>query len=75
MQVEVVNELVALGVNPAVQDAVASTPMHVAAGEGHVEAILALQRLVCLIALACSIVSGYTSFCMHEQASAWNGPL
>ena len=45
-QVAVIEELVALGMDAAVHDAVASTPMHVAAGEGHLEAILALQRLV-----------------------------
>ena len=41
-----IQELADLGCSASIQDAVSSTPMHVAAGEGHVDAVLALHRLV-----------------------------
>lgn len=40
--------LVRLGCEATVQDNVASTPLHVAAGEGHLDAIAALVNLVSL---------------------------
>ena len=43
---EAIRTLVRLGCAAAVQDNVASTPLHVAAGEGHLEAIHALVQLV-----------------------------
>lgn len=46
MQVGAIKELVRLGCAVDVKDSVASTPMHVAAGEGHLEAILQLVQLV-----------------------------
>ena len=53
MQVEAIQVLVRLGCEAAVQDNVASTPLHVAAGEGHLEAIQALVKLVRPAAHAC----------------------
>lgn len=47
-QVGALEALVELGCDPKVRDSVASTPMHVAAGEGHIESILKLADLVCL---------------------------
>lgn len=41
-----IRALVALGCSVSVMDSVLSTPIHVAAGEGHNEAVLALQQLV-----------------------------
>lgn len=46
--------LVELGCDPKVRDSVASTPMHVAAGEGHIECILKLVELVRPLALLLS---------------------
>lgn len=46
MQVEAIQLLVKLGCEATVQDNVASTPLHVAAGEGHLDAIMALVNLV-----------------------------
>ena len=46
-QVGALEALVELGCDPKVRDSVASTPMHVAAGEGHIESILKLADLVC----------------------------
>ncbi len=45
-QVEAIKLLVRLGCEATVQDNVASTPLHVAAGEGHLDAIAALVSLV-----------------------------
>jgi Ankyrin repeats (3 copies) len=51
IQVPAIRALVALGCSVAVTDSVLSTPIHVAAGEGHIEAVLALRELVsCLLA-------------------------
>ena len=47
MQVAAIEALIGLGCEVVVQDAVGSTPMHVAAGEGHLEAIQELVRLGC----------------------------
>lgn len=41
-----IRALVALGCSVSVTDSVLSTPIHVAAGEGHSEAVLALRELV-----------------------------
>jgi len=46
LQVPAIRALVALGCSVSVMDSVLSTPIHVAAGEGHNEAVLALQELV-----------------------------
>jgi ankyrin repeat protein len=46
IQVPAIRALVALGCSVAVTDSVLSTPIHVAAGEGHIEAVLALRELV-----------------------------
>ena len=46
-QVAAIEALVGLGCEVAVQDAVGSTPIHVAAGEGHCEAVQELVRLGC----------------------------
>ena len=46
MQVEAIRFLVQAGCPASVQDSVASTPLHIAAGEGHIEAIRVLQSLV-----------------------------
>ena len=70
LQVEAIRTLVRLGCAAAVQDNVASTPLHVAAGEGHLEAIHELVKLVralmralslCTL-LAYSVSAGCTSF-------------
>ena len=45
-QVPAIRALVALGCSVSVTDSVLSTPIHVAAGEGHIEALLALRELV-----------------------------
>lgn len=47
-QVEAIEELVQLGCEADIKDSVSSTPMHVAAGEGHLDAILLLVQLVSL---------------------------
>ena len=44
---EAIKLLVKLGCKVTVQDSVASTPLHVAAGEGNIDAIMALTSLVC----------------------------
>lgn len=46
MQIAVLDALAQLGCDPSVKDSVSSTPMHVAAGEGHIQAILKLIELV-----------------------------
>lgn len=46
VQVVAIETLVDLGCNVSVKDSVNSTPVHVAAGEGHMEAVAALHRLV-----------------------------
>lgn len=46
-QVAAIEALISLGCEVVVQDAVGSTPLHVAAGEGHLGAISALVRLGC----------------------------
>lgn len=46
MQVVAIETLVDLGCHVSVKDSVNSTPVHVAAGEGHLEAVAALHRLV-----------------------------
>lgn len=46
MQVEAMRYLVKAGCPADVQDNVASTPLHIAAGEGHTEAIRVLVSLV-----------------------------
>ena len=46
LQIAVLDTLAQLGCDPSVKDSVSSTPMHVAAGEGHIEAILKLVALV-----------------------------
>lgn len=47
LQVAAIEALISLGCEVVVQDAVGSTPLHVAAGEGHLDAIGALVRLGC----------------------------
>ena len=44
VQVEAIRFLVQAGCSASVQDSVASTPLHIAAGEGHIEAIRVLKR-------------------------------
>ena len=51
-QIAVLDTLAQLGCDPSVKDSVSSTPMHVAAGEGHIEAILKLVALVSNAVLA-----------------------
>ena len=46
-QAEAIEALVGMGCEVDVQDAVGSTPLHVAAGEGHLEPIRTLVRLGC----------------------------
>ncbi len=46
VQVPAIQALVALGCPVAVQDSVNSTPVHVAAGEGNLAAVVELCRLV-----------------------------
>ena len=46
MQVSSIEALVQLGCEAAVPDSMAQTPLHVAAAEGHMDAIHALVRLV-----------------------------
>ena len=46
VQVEAIRFLVQAGCPASVQDSVASTPLHIAAGEGHIEAITILASLV-----------------------------
>ena len=46
VQVEAIQFLVQAGCPANVQDSVASTPVHIAAGEGHIEAIRVLKSLV-----------------------------
>lgn len=50
-QVPAIQALVALGCQVSVQDSVNSTPLHVAAGEGHLAAVIELCRLVSLLCL------------------------
>ena len=45
-QVDAIRVLLELGADPTARDSEDSTPMHAAAGEGHVEAIQALAQLV-----------------------------
>ncbi len=52
LQIAVLDTLAQLGCDPSVKDSVSSTPMHVAAGEGHIEAILKLVALVSSAVLA-----------------------
>ena len=52
-QVDAIRFLVQAGCPASVQDNVASTPLHIAAGEGHIEAIRVLKSLV--ITFAASI--------------------
>lgn len=57
-QIAVLDALAQLGCDPSVKDSVSSTPMHVAAGEGHIQAILKLIELVRhRHASACSLYS------------------
>ena len=49
VQVEAIQFLVQAGCPASVQDSVASTPLHIAAGEGHIEAIRVLKALVSFI--------------------------
>ena len=49
VQVEAIRFLVQAGCPASVQDSVASTPLHIAAGEGHIEAIRVLKSLVSVI--------------------------
>lgn len=42
-----IEALISLGCEVVVPDAVGSTPIHVAAGEGHLEAVQELVRLGC----------------------------
>ena len=51
MQIAVLDALAQLGSDPCGKDSVSSTPTHVAAGEGHIEAILKLVALVSLSVL------------------------
>lgn len=51
MQVEAIRFLVQAGCSASVQDSVASTPLHIAAGEGHIEAIKVLKSLVNIIVI------------------------
>lgn len=46
-----------LGCEVVVQDAVGSTPIHVAAGEGHLEAIKELVRLGCSSQGVCGLLA------------------
>lgn len=55
-QVEAIKLLVRLGCEATVQDNVASTPLHVAAGEGHLDAIATLVSLVSRTGLPCQSV-------------------
>ena len=66
IQVGALEALVELGCDAKVKDSVASTPMHVAAGEGHLEAILKLVDLVC-IALPCLSLSAVHHRLMLEN--------
>ncbi len=52
LQIAVLDTLAQLGCDPSIKDSVSSTPMHVAAGEGHIEAILKLVALVSNAVLA-----------------------
>ena len=51
VQVEAIRHLVKAGCPADVQDNVASTPLHIAAGEGHIEAINLLVSLVSMVQL------------------------
>lgn len=69
MQVAVLDALAQLGCDPSVKDSVSSTPMHVAAGEGHIQAILKLIELVRGRYMACkSALSQYSSHGAQAQA-------
>ncbi len=52
-QVPAIQALVALGCQVSVQDSVSSTPLHVAAGEGHLAAVIELCRLVSSLPCPC----------------------
>lgn len=75
LQIAVLDTLAQLGCDPSVKDSVSSTPMHVAAGEGHIEAILKLVDLVSN-AVALSIQLHHTqkqSACVICQYCVANG--
>jgi hypothetical protein len=65
--VDAIHALVRLGCEASVQDNVASTPLHVAAGEGHLAAIATLVQLV-RVARMCSHVLACARICMHVYA-------
>ena len=68
-QVDAIEELVRLGCDAAVQDSVASTPLHVAAGEGHLEAIAKLVQLV----IAPCVQSPLCTSCLRViKLTAWS---
>ena len=68
MQIAVLDALAQLGCDPSVKDSVMSTPMHVAAGEGHTEAILKLVALVSLTVwhAGCCALLCYATLCLRS---------
>ena len=76
LQIAVLDELAQLGCDPSVKDSVSSTPLHVAAGEGHIQAILKLVELVSCTANLQTLqhlVTGALPSHLHQKEAGTSG--